>query len=513
MHAHIDINKLPMTARVDDIEAEDRHRARRDLHLLAFADELVGALAVDLDRGHRRGHLHDLPGQLRHGLGDLGVGDTGSIGRGDDLPVGIFRGGGLAQANRRSIHLVVGDQMRQQLRAPAHAHYQHARGQRVQRARVAHLARAEEAAQPGDDVMASHALGLIDDDQSGIRQRVVLGFMLGMIHSFTVCRNLMVVDIWNGLDAVPDELAASVVTIGVFDGVHRGHQRLIGEAVDTAREAGLPSVLMTFDPHPVAVFAPERTPTMLTTLEERAELVAALGVDNLLVVDFTKELAGVSPEAYFRQVLVDTLHAHSVAVGENFTFGAGAEGTADTMCELGKRHGVKVEIVDLLVDDDHRVSSTYIRERLSAGDIPAANEALGRNYSVESEIERGAGRGGRELGYPTANQYFSESVALPADGVYAGWFTVLDDEPIDGDMLPGQRYPTAISIGTNPTFGDHRRSVESFILDQEADLYGRIAKVEFVEKVRDMVKFHSVEELLENMARDVTNTREVLGLQ
>lgn len=320
-------------------------------------------------------------------------------------------------------------------------------------------------------------------------------------------------DIWYGLDAVPDDLVGSVVTIGVFDGVHRGHQRLITAAVDAARTKGVPSVLMTFDPHPVAVFAPERTPTMLTTVAERAELVSALGVDYLLVVDFTKELAGVSPEVYFTTVLVDKLKARGVVVGENFTFGAEAAGTADTMRTLCQRFGLGVQIVDLLFDDGQRVSSTYIRQRLSAGDIPAANEALGRNYSVVSEIERGAGRGGKELGYPTANQYFPETVALPVDGVYAGWFTVLGEAALDGDMKPGVRYPAAISIGTNPTFGDHRRSVESFVLDQDADLYGRIAMVEFVQKVRDMVKFHSVDELLENMSRDVTNIREVLGIE
>ncbi|WP_257158409.1 bifunctional riboflavin kinase/FAD synthetase [Corynebacterium cystitidis] len=320
-------------------------------------------------------------------------------------------------------------------------------------------------------------------------------------------------DIWYGLDTVPGSLDASVVTIGVFDGVHRGHQRLITTAVEAARTSGVPSVLMTFDPHPIAVFAPERTPTMLSTLAERAELVTELSVDHLLVVDFTRELAGVSPEEYFTTVLVDTLKARCVVVGENFTFGADAAGTADTMRELCQLHDVNVQIVDLLFDDGQRVSSTFVRQRLSAGDIPAANEALGRNYAVVAEIEHGAGRGGKELGYPTANQYFSESVALPADGVYAGWFTVLGSQPIDGDMQPGVRYPAAISIGTNPTFGDHRRSVESFILGQEADLYGKIAKVEFVKKVRDMVKFHSVEELLKNMARDVRTTREVLGLQ
>ncbi|WIM66826.1 bifunctional riboflavin kinase/FAD synthetase [Corynebacterium breve] len=319
-------------------------------------------------------------------------------------------------------------------------------------------------------------------------------------------------DIWYGLDSVPALEKGTVVTIGVFDGVHRGHQRLITNAVEKARDLDVPCVLMTFDPHPVAVFAPERTPTMLATPAERADLVAELGVDHLLIIDFTEELAGESPQDYFRNVIVDKLNAKHVLVGQNFTFGAGGLGTSQTMESLGEQYGVGVTIVELLVDDGVRVCSTNIRNDLTAGDVRGAAEALGRRFSVTSEIERGAGRGGKELGYPTANQYFDEAEALPGDGVYAGWFTVVDEGELDGDMEPGVRYPAAISIGTNPTFGDNQRSVESFILDQDADLYGRIATVEFVEKVRDMVKFNSVDDLLVNMANDVATTRKILQL-
>lgn len=311
-----------------------------------------------------------------------------------------------------------------------------------------------------------------------------------------------------------------VVTIGVFDGVHRGHQKLIRRAVDLAREAGVDSVVMTFDPHPVKIFAPERTPDTLLPLAERARLIGELGVDHLLVIDFTKELAGVSPEEYFRSVIVDTLHASRVVVGENFTFGAGASGTAQTMLALGEQYRVDVDVVSLLFDGTERICSTAIRDALRGGDVAQASEFLGREFSVTAVVERGAGRGGKELGYPTANQYAADTDAVPADGVYAGWFTVLPDVdidgsdslgPIDGDMEPGIRYPAAISVGTNPTFGDHRRSIESFVLDRDADLYGRAARVEFIAKVRDMVKFDSVDELLENMARDVARVREILS--
>lgn len=322
--------------------------------------------------------------------------------------------------------------------------------------------------------------------------------------------------ILHGLGAVPGEFAhsrGSVVTIGVFDGVHKGHQLLINTAVDTARGLGLPSVVLTFDPHPREIFAPGSAPAALLPLAERAEQIEQLGVDYLLVVDFRVELAGESPEAYVREVLVGKLAARHVLVGENFTFGRDAEGTAETMAQLGRRFGFDVTIVQLLGDAGVRICSTAIRHQLAGGDIQGAAEFMGRPFSLTAKIERGAGRGGRELGYPTTNQYASESAALPGDGVYAGWLTIVDEGPIAGDIRPGVRYPAAISVGTNPTFGDQRRSVESYILDRNADLYDRVARVEFVKKVRDMEKFDSVAELLDHMARDVASARKILGVE
>ncbi len=326
-------------------------------------------------------------------------------------------------------------------------------------------------------------------------------------------------DIWSGLDSVPADLQGSVVTIGVFDGLHRGHQSLIGEAKKQAEELGVPCVMVTFDPHPIAVFLPGKEPTRLAPLDYRLNLAAECGVDAALVIDFTKELAGLSAEEYFTTMIVDTLHARSVVVGENFTFGVNGAGTESTMRELGQKFGVNVTIAPLLHDDDQRLCSTLVRDYLDQGEVERANWALGRRYAVRGEVVRGAGRGGKELGYPTANLYLPTSVALPADGVYAGWFTITDDREIDkeisrdidGTMVPGVRYPTAISVGTNPTFGDERRSVEAFILDQEADLYGHHVMVEFVGHLRDMVKFNGVDELLDAMARDVTNARGILA--
>lgn len=373
---------------------------------------------------------------------------------------------------------------------------------------MAHLAGIERSTQPRYHVVAGQAFRLIHDDESGAGE--------GICHGISVCRTLWHVKILHGLGAVPDEVAhphGSVVTIGVFDGVHKGHQLLINMAVDTAHKLGLPSVVLTFDPHPREIFAPGSAPAALLPLSERSKQIEQLGVDYLLVVDFRVELAGESPDAYVREVLVEKLAARHVLVGENFTFGRNAEGTAETMAQLGRRYGFEVTIVQLLDDAGVRICSTAIRQQLAGGDIQGATDFMGRPFSLIAKIERGAGRGGRELGYPTANQYASEHAALPGDGVYAGWLTIIDEGPIAGDMRPGVRYPAAISVGTNPTFGDQRRSVESYILDRDADLYDRVARVEFVQKVRDMEKFDSVDELLDHMARDVASVRDILGIQ
>lgn len=318
-------------------------------------------------------------------------------------------------------------------------------------------------------------------------------------------------DIWYGTAEVPADLNNSAVTIGVFDGVHRGHQKLINATVSKARSVGAKAVMVTFDPHPVSVFLPRRAPLGITTLAERFALAEIYGIDAVLVIDFTKELFGISPEKYVEFLLEDTLHAAHVVVGANFTFGENAAGTADSLMNICQSR-MSVEVIDLLDDEGVRISSTTVRDYLSQGDVARANWALGRHFSVSGPVVRGAGRGGKELGFPTANQYFHDTVALPADGVYAGWLTIIPTgAPVSGNMEPGIAYAAAISVGTNPTFGDEQRSVESFVLDREADLYGHDVQVEFVDHVRDMEKFDSVEQLLEVMAKDVLKTREVLA--
>ena len=320
------------------------------------------------------------------------------------------------------------------------------------------------------------------------------------------------VDICYGLEEIPENYGPSVVTIGVFDGFHRGHQQLINSTVAKAHQDNWSAVMVTFDPHPVSVFLPERAPLAVATLEKRLELAEEHGFDAVVVIDFTCELSGLDPRAYVQSLLLERLNTRHVVVGRNFTFGANAAGTAETMQELGKDCGFSTEIIDLLEDEGVCISSTQVREYLTRGEVSAANWALGRHFAVDGPVVRGAGRGGKELGFPTANQYFPDSIALPTDGVYAGWFQLDETQaPIDGNMTPGIRYAAAISVGTNPTFGDEDRSIESFVLDREADLYGFDATVEFVAHIRPMYKFESIDELLEAMNRDVRAARERLA--
>ncbi|QNH96145.1 bifunctional riboflavin kinase/FAD synthetase [Corynebacterium anserum] len=327
--------------------------------------------------------------------------------------------------------------------------------------------------------------------------------------------------IWYGLDRIPEELSAqgSVVTIGVFDGVHRGHQQLINAAVEKAKELDIPSVMFTFDPHPTVIFRPDRVPALLGTVEDRARLALGLGIDHVVVVGFTSEIARWSPEEYVDNVLVDLLGARAVIVGENFTFGHQASGKPDTLRQLGRERDMEVTVIPLLNDDGHTISSTYIRERLEGGDVAAAREALGRPFSVRGEVTHGAGRGGRALGFPTANLYFQDKFALPSDGVYAGYLTVdsesqgnptLDGAQTVGTMPVGCALPAAISVGTNPTFGHEPRSVESFVLDHDADLYGLNVTVQFLHRLRGMETYTSLEELIDAINEDVARTRQML---
>ena len=301
-----------------------------------------------------------------------------------------------------------------------------------------------------------------------------------------------------------------MVTIGVFDGVHRGHAQLIGRAVERARARGVPSVLVTFDPHPAELIRPGSHPAQLTTLNRRADLVEELGVDAFCVLPFTDELSRTSPEGFVHSILVERLHAAEVVVGQNFTFGYKAAGDVALLRRLGERYGFAVDGEALLSESDVTFSSTYIRSCVDAGDVAAAAEALGRPHRVEGVVVRGDGRG-TDLGYPTANVAAPMHSAIPGDGVYAAWFTVLGRGPVMGALTPGQPRSAAVSIGTNPTFSGRTRTVEAFVLDTEADLYGQHVAVDFVARLRGMTAFASVDELIDAMAVDTANARAALG--
>jgi riboflavin kinase/FMN adenylyltransferase len=319
------------------------------------------------------------------------------------------------------------------------------------------------------------------------------------------------VHIWRSLDEVPDDLGRTVVTVGNYDGVHLGHQHVISRAREVARDlGGLPVVVVTFDPHPIAVLRPEHAPPVLTTIATRAALLAAAGADDVLVVPFNREVAGWSPERFVLDVLVSTLHAQAVVVGANFRFGAKAAGDVGTLMELGRDHDYRAEGIAL--DGGPQVwSSTYVRNCLLSGDVEGAAEALGHPFTVRGEVVKGDQRG-RELGYPTANVPTTGMLAAPADGVYAGWLRRLDGSSGSGGAEDGL-LPVAISVGTNPTFeGERERRVESHVLDRDdLELYGAEVEVSFVARIRGMLRFDSVDELVATMARDVGRTREILA--
>jgi riboflavin kinase/FMN adenylyltransferase len=284
---------------------------------------------------------------------------------------------------------------------------------------------------------------------------------------------------WQGPAEVPDDWGQSVVTIGVFDGVHRGHQRIVARAKQDAAELGLPVVVVTFDPHPDEVVRPGSHPPFLCTARRRSQLLAGLGVDAVCVIEFTLEFSRHSPDEFVQAVLVDRLHAARVVVGENFRFGHKAAGDLALLAELGEKYEFTAEGVPLLSDDRETISSTEIRARLAEGDVAGAAYDLGRPHRVEGVVVRGHMRG-RALGFPTANLETPPHTAIPADGVYAGWLTQLDP---DGTEL--ERWPAALSVGTNPTFDGTDRTVEAYALDRDdLDLYGTHVGVDFAERLR-----------------------------
>lgn len=310
---------------------------------------------------------------------------------------------------------------------------------------------------------------------------------------------------WHGLDDVPADWGRSVVTIGEFDGVHRGHQWIISHATTAASELGLPVVVVTFDPHPDEVIRPGSHPPLLCTASRRSQLLADLGVGAVCVLPFTLEFSRLGPDEFVRTVLVERLRAARVVVGANFRFGHKAAGDVALLAELGEKYDFTAEGVALLAENGVTISSTGIRAMLAAGDVAGAAHDLGRPHRVEGVVVRGQQRG-RSLGFPTANLETQAHTAIPADGVYAGWLSSLDSAGLET-----QRWPAAISVGTNPTFDGRERAVEAYALDRDdLDLYGTRVAVDFVARLRATLKFGSVDELVAQMHVDVDDVRRVL---
>jgi riboflavin kinase/FMN adenylyltransferase len=298
------------------------------------------------------------------------------------------------------------------------------------------------------------------------------------------------------LPEVPREPAGRALALGTFDGVHLGHRRVIGSALERARARGLVAAVVTFDPHPLEVLRPDRPPRLLTTIERKIELVSALGLDELVAIPFTEERSRQSAEEFCDQVLVATLGARSVSVGANFHFGHGAAGDATL---LRSRPEFDTEVVELVAQDGESISSSRIRSLVDAGDVAGAALLLGAPYALAGRVVEGDRRG-RELGMPTANLDVPEQQLLPAPGIYAATAT---GERIETEL------PAAVSIGVRPTFGGGALLVEAHLIGFEGDLYGTVLQLEFLERLRDEERFDSAEALVEQMRKDVADTRAI----
>ncbi len=306
-------------------------------------------------------------------------------------------------------------------------------------------------------------------------------------------------------------MGVSVVVIGNFDGVHPGHREVLAEA--KRRQPDLSLIVVTFWPHPVSVLRPDSAPLLLTSLEARIEYLTEAGADRVRVIDFTPEFAQWSPARFVEEILIP-LDPELVVVGENFRFGHHAAGSLAVLVELAAGR-FEVDGLPLVKFGDEETSSTHIREALAAGDVEHAAEHLGRPFCFRGVVAHGDRRG-RELGFPTANLPVPLELAFPADGVYAGWVTRRDGLDAHGEALAAgaspQRWPAAISVGTNPTFDGTSRRVESYVLDRDdLELYGAPISVEFVDRIRGQVKFFDIGALITQMQDDVARCRELLA--
>ena len=306
---------------------------------------------------------------------------------------------------------------------------------------------------------------------------------------------------FTGIDAVPAGYGPSAVTIGKFDGVHEGHRAVIAKLREIAEARRLEAVAITFDRHPAAFHAPDRCPPQLVSTRQKLELLATTGLDATVLLHYDGALASHTAEAFVRRYLVEALRARVLLVGHDFRYGAGNEGDVEMLRRQGEELGFEVVVVeDVVPEGGRRVSSTWIRELLDAGEVEHAAELLGHVPTVSGLVVHGFKRG-RELGYPTANLALDAEGFVPGDGVYAGWL-------VDG----GVRYPAAISVGNNPTFeGVPRKQVEAYVLDRDLDLYDHVVGVEFAHRIRGMEKFDGIDALIVQMGHDVERARDLVG--
>ncbi|NYF10408.1 riboflavin kinase/FMN adenylyltransferase [Leifsonia sp. AK011] len=309
-------------------------------------------------------------------------------------------------------------------------------------------------------------------------------------------------EFWTDTAAVPPDFGPSAVTVGKFDGLHAGHRAVIDRLRFISNDRGLVPTVVTFDRNPLSLLRPELCPEPLVSNAQKVELLESAGVGAVLMVTFDEALRDMSPEQFVQRILVDALHAKVIFVGGDFRFGARGAGDVAMLESLGREHGFEViRIEDVAPHGPRRVSSTWVRELLAEGDVKQASRLLGGLPSVRSTVVHGAHRG-RELGYPTANLAPDLEGLAPADGVYAAWLVV-----------DGNRYGAAVSIGNNPTFdGVPEKQVEAHAIDQDFDLYDKTVTLEFVDRIRGMWKFDSIDELVAQIARDEEAAREILGI-
>lgn len=316
----------------------------------------------------------------------------------------------------------------------------------------------------------------------------------------------MVMTVWRGLEEVPSN-QRTVATIGNFDGVHRGHQQLVRTCVDRAREREALAVAITFYPHPVQVHAPEAGLRLITTLEDRLDALAGYGIDATLVLEYNEDLYVQTPREFIQNI-VEALGMMGIVVGEDVKFGQGNSGDINTLRELGEEFNFEVFVVhDIKSSEGRRWSSSWIRDLLAKGDVAGAARVLGRPHRIRGIVQHGAKRG-REMGFPTANLSDDCDGVIPADGVYAGWLI----RRVEGQPA-GVFLPAAISVGSNPQFGADHRTVEAHVLGRsDLNLYGEEVAISFIEHLRDMKSFESVDALLRQMDDDIRDAASILGV-